>query len=388
VTSSHSLHRIVWAPAVTIYAIGAGLASIPRVDSPNSYIGLASWLSAVTCIGSSNFPASSPSKTRSPLLLRSYRLLWPPSRCDLASEEVDAARSSAFSLRLRAGEDHFSFACEQEKIISKADLPYPALPAWRHKFSDLSPSFLARIGSSSSTVNLPLPHQVLPFTSDTRSAVSYAHSRASTEEPDDLDRYREFRSPTPGSSRGLLDRSATSTPAYPLSRPATPGDGFEIDETPEVLDENDERTTVKGETRNSFSSFASRASTYLQPGGFLANGAVRSAINNSRVKEAWGSQEPPGTGHSKSVELSQQEMRGALVRIGGHGASCLLAYVRLLSLFIHVSTKPFFFAGTRLSVRLRSHRQPFLRRTSHRLHPPLPRRLSLVGHPRVASVDV
>lgn len=230
--------------------------------------------------------------------------------------------------RLQIREQAFSrFASEQEKVVSQADLPYPSLPAWRNKFSDLSPSFLARIGHSSSSVNL-VSHQVLPFTSDTRSAVSYAHSRASTEVPDELDYYYQFRSPTPGSSKGLLDRSATSTPAYPASRPVTPGVDFEIDEAPEVLGESSEQGTVKEDARNSFSSFASRASTYLQPGGFLANGAVRTAINNSRVKEAWQGQEPPGTGHSKSVELSQQEMRGALVRIGGHAVSSLLAYVR------------------------------------------------------------
>ncbi|GAA5887604.1 hypothetical protein JCM6882_001468 [Rhodosporidiobolus microsporus] len=282
---------IVWLPALAIYAVGAGLASIPRANGPNVWIGLISWLSACTVVVAGCFGR---------LLVAILRVR-----------------------RLSRREQSFSrFASEQNKVISQNDLPYPALPAWQHKFSGLSASFVGQIGRSTSSVDLPNPHHVLPFTSDTRSAVTYAPSRPSTEDVDDFDRYREFRSPTPGSAHLLLDRSTTSTPSG-LRSPLPP---LPFDETPEILGDDDDATKRDGESRPSLSSLTSRASTYLAPGGFIGNSTVRNALSNSLVKEAWAGQDPPGTGHSPRVELSQKEAKGAMVRIGGHLACCLFGY--------------------------------------------------------------
>ncbi|GAA6036933.1 hypothetical protein JCM8097_006361 [Rhodosporidiobolus ruineniae] len=291
------LDWIVWFPALVIYAVGAGLASIARVDSPNVWIGLAAWLSVVTVVVTGCFGRLLVA------ILRVRRI---------------AHREQALS----------RFASEQEKVISTGDMPYPALPAWGHKFSGLSSSFVGQIGRSTSTVNLPAAHHhVVPFTSDTRSAVSYAPSRPSADEPGDYDPRDDFRSPTPGSSRFLLDRSATSTPAG-----LSPFDLQSEHDAHEVLGDSSQQEP-QHESRPSLSSLTSRASTYLAPGGFIGSSAVRTAIGNSLVKEAWGNQTPPGTGHSPKVELSQREARAALIRIGGHLASCLLGYA-LISPFV------------------------------------------------------
>ncbi|GAA5976878.1 hypothetical protein JCM11641_000898 [Rhodosporidiobolus odoratus] len=284
---------IVWLPALTIYAVGAGLSSMAHPSGQAVWIGLVSWLSSVTFVVTVCFGR---------LLLAILRV------------RRIAQREQSFS----------RFTDEQEKVVSSGDMPY--LP--HHKFSNLSTSFLRQIGQSSSSVVLPAAHHVLPFTSDTRSAVTYAPSRASMDDPDELDMRREFRSPTPGSTGGLLDRSAASTPSgLPGSNPQNWGD-----DSHEVLrmagDGNEEERS-----RVSLSSMTSRASTYLAPGGFIGNSAVRQALGNSLVKEAWGDSTPPGTGHSPKAQLSQREAKGAMVRIGGHLCCCLLSYA-LVSPFV------------------------------------------------------
>ncbi|GAA5850186.1 hypothetical protein JCM8547_001035 [Rhodosporidiobolus lusitaniae] len=292
---------IVWLPALIIYAAGAGLASIPRPDGPNVWIGLITWLSAVTAIVAGCFGR---------LLIAILRVR-----------------------RLTKREQAFSrFAAQQEKVFSEADQPYPALPTWHHNFSGISHSFIGRAGQFESSVDLPSSlHHVVPFTSDSRSAVSYAPSRASTERSDDIGGYREFRSPTPGSSRGLLNRSAASTPSGLSRSVALDASEAEILD----LDAGDSNSNKQEDgTRLSISSLTSRASTYLSPGGFIGSSAVRNALNNS-VRQAWGDSAPPGTGHSHSVELSSNEARGALIRIGGHLACNLLGY-GLVSPFVFI----------------------------------------------------
>ncbi|GAA6025471.1 hypothetical protein JCM10207_000781 [Rhodosporidiobolus poonsookiae] len=267
---------IVWLPALGIYAAGAGLASLGRPGGRNVWLGLVCWLSAVAVIVTACFGRLLVA------ILRVRRLTY---------------REQAIS----------RFASEQEKVISQGDMPY--LP--RSKFSDLSTSFVCQIGRSQSSLDLSNPRHILPYTADTRSAVSYAPSRPSTEDLD-YDPRTDFRSPTPGSAHRLLERSATSTP----SGLAHSIHFSEADEPHEVLSETAESRRV------SLSSFTSRASTYLQPGGFIGNSVVRQAL----VQEAWGTQTPPGSGHSPKVELSQREARGAMVRIGGHLACALLGY--------------------------------------------------------------
>ncbi|BGP12749.1 hypothetical protein JCM10213v2_000666 [Rhodosporidiobolus nylandii] len=278
---------IVWLPALVMYAAGAGLASIASPASRSVWIGLVSWLSTVTFIVTACFGRLLVA------ILRVRRI---------------AARERALS----------TFAAEQEKVISQGDMPY--LP--RHNFSGLSASFLNRIGHSSSSLDLHHAHHVLPFTSDTRSAVSYAPSRPSTE--DDYDHRHEFRSPTPGSSRGLLDRSAASTPSGLVPSSSFTPNGLE-NEPHEVLSVDEARQGGGGRgSRTSLSSLTSRASTYLAPGGFIGNSAVRNALSNSMVREAWAGQDPPGSGHTPKVELSQREARGALALISP------FAFLRLL----------------------------------------------------------
>ncbi|BGP28827.1 hypothetical protein JCM10296v2_000563 [Rhodotorula toruloides] len=278
---------IVWAPALVVYAVGGGLAALPRVGGSNVWIGLISWLSLVTTVVTVCFGR---------LLVAILRVR-----------------------RITQCEQISRFAVEQDKMVSPADLPCGNyFPTFHNNFSGLSTSFVNSIGRSSSTVNLPPHPDKAPSLFEGKASTP---SRASTEDGD-FDYRHDFRSPTPGSTYGLLDRSASA-----LSGRSTPQLGPRLhiyEDAHEILefdqDKADSQTTT---SRRSISSIASRASTLLSPGGFVAGSAVRNAV---KVQEAWGGQTPPGTGHSPAVELSSKEARGALVRIGGHLASCLLGY--------------------------------------------------------------
>ncbi|KAL7340979.1 hypothetical protein BJY59DRAFT_117531 [Rhodotorula toruloides] len=278
---------IVWAPALVVYTVGGGLAALPKVGGSNVWIGLISWLSLVTAVVTVCFGR---------LLVAILRVR-----------------------RITQCEQISRFAVEQDKMVSPADLPYGNyFPTFHNNFSGLSTSFVHSIGRSSSTVNLPTQPTNAPSIFEGKAS---RPSRASTEDGD-YDYRHDFRSPTPGSTYGLLDRSASA-----LSGRSTPQLGPRLhiyEDAHEILefdqDKADSQTTT---SRRSISSIASRASTYLSPGGFVAKSAVRNAV---KVQEAWGGQTPPGTGHSPAVELSSKEARGALVRIGGHLASCLLGY--------------------------------------------------------------
>lgn len=50
-TDSFLLHSIVWGPALVLYSLGAGLASLATVDGKDVWIGLIVWLSTATAIG-------------------------------------------------------------------------------------------------------------------------------------------------------------------------------------------------------------------------------------------------------------------------------------------------------------------------------------------------
>ena len=260
-------------------------------------------------------------------------------------------------------------------------MPYNRCSLTFHpNFSGLSANFVGTIGRSS---NGPLRHQrdLIPYTSDTRSAVSYGPTRPSyeqqdqVEEFDDLRHQRDFRSPTPGSAHGLLDRSAVTTPASNFSESTRK----RLNETEEEVLEDRARHSI-GE------SIASRASTYLAGGGFVGGSAVRQAI----IREAWRDQDPPGTGHSPKVELSDRETRGAMIRLGGHLASSLLGYVSITSYAQVLSNTLILLprlAGPRLTARLPSYRQFDFFRSPHRINPPRYRRLSTSDRSRLSMLD-
>lgn len=235
--------------------------------------------------------------------------------------------------RITQREQAFSPFAQQQQIhapVSQGDMPYdPTLPAFRHNFSGLSNSFVRSIGRSTSTLDA------------LEARPSMAPSRTSTEDLA-FDHARDFRSPTPGSAHLLLfDRSATATPASYLSGRRTPQLG------PRLPTFEDEReviagsggASVGGETgsrrsesvrsRVSLSSMTSRASSYLAPSALVGGGGGAHG-RTALMKEAWGGQTPPGSGHAPKVELSSREARGALVRIGGHLLCSLLSYVRPL----------------------------------------------------------
>ncbi|GAA5838325.1 hypothetical protein JCM5353_006850 [Sporobolomyces roseus] len=280
---------IVWGPALILYSLGAGLASLATVDGKDVWIGLIVWLSTATAIVTFCF-------TRLLIAILRVRSM--------------TKREQVFS----------PWAREQEKAIrisSEHDMPYNRYSLTFHpNYSGLSANFVGTIGRPSQGLPPQQQRDLIPYTSDTRSAVSYGPSRPSYEQDqveqfDEIPHQRDFRSPTPGSLHGLLDRSTATTPVSNLSQSTKrrPEDDVE-----EVLEDRGRHSI--GE------SVASRASTYLAAGGFVGGSAVRQAI----IREAWRDQDPPGTGHSPKVELSDRETRGAMVRLGGHLASSLLGY--------------------------------------------------------------
>jgi len=199
--------------------------------------------------------------------------------------------------------------------ISEYDLPYHQRYSltFHPNFSNLSTNFVNTIGRSSRGP----PRHVI----NSRNSIDSDPFQRSRDLREEFNSGRDFRSPTPGSSQGLLDRSMAATPASDLSQSTkrrTPHQEEEVAEVLEIAPSRRSSESIGG------GSIASRASTYLAAGGFVGNSAVRQAI----IREAWRDQDPPGTGHSPKVELSEKEARGAIIRLGGHLASSLLSYVR------------------------------------------------------------
>ncbi|KAL8283117.1 hypothetical protein RQP46_005895 [Phenoliferia psychrophenolica] len=294
------LDWIVWGPAVCILALGAGLASLPRAGDQSVWIGLVAWLSAVTVIVSFCFG----------------RLLVAILRVRASTQRHHAASP---------------WTREQERMTRKSSSTYrsPAsyLPPLHSNFSGLSTSFVQTLGRSTSTLDLSSAtmHEkdIIRFSSSNIPAVGYAPSRPS----DDYD--RDFRSPTPGSTMGLLRPSFD--PSSPLSAPSSA-----YSQTPKAdryaaqqfEDQQHEIISFEEIPRPSMGSYAS-AST----GGFVGGPAMRQAI----TQEVWGdsarASPMPGSG-SPRVELSSKETRGALIRLGGH---------LLCSLFGYALVSPFLF---------------------------------------------
>lgn len=187
------------------------------------------------------------------------------------------------------------------------------LPPLHSNFSGLSTSFIGTVGRSTSTLDLSTAREILPYASFDAPAVGYAPSRPSVDED------RDFRSPTPGSSHGLLVHHNRSHVASSVS--AYSSQTLRANRRSSTPDHH--AISFEDFPRPSFGSYAS-ASSYSHAPGFVGGPAVRQAI----AKEVWGDTPPPGSGRPK-VELSQRAARGAVIRIGGHLAGCLLGYVRL-----------------------------------------------------------
>ncbi|GAA5870084.1 hypothetical protein JCM16303_001890 [Sporobolomyces ruberrimus] len=274
---------IVWGPALVFYAVGGGLASTGKVGGLDVWIGLIVWLATVTLIVSVCF-------TR--LLVAILRV-----RSITRKEQI-----------------YSPWAREQEKVlrsVSEYDLPYHQRYSltFHSNFSGLSTNFLSRIGRSSKDYSQGTAKQDLA----NRSVAGGFTPRQSQDIFRECEYGGDSRSPTPGSTRGLLDRSTATTPAPNFSHSTSKPQN--LDDGPAEVLHNSPRQSI-GE------SIASRASTYLAAGGFVGNSSVRQAI----IKEAWKDQDPPGTGHAPKVELSEKEARGAIVRLGGHLASSILGF--------------------------------------------------------------
>lgn len=210
---------------------------------------------------------------------------------------------------------------EQEKVLQAEtdDLPYQQRYSltFHPNLSNLSTNFVRTIGRSSRAA--PQDNIV------SRPSLESDPFRRSRDLGEAYNFGRDFRSPTPGSTQSLLDRSTMTTPASNFSQstrrfPHSQGAGRqEVEGHEEIIIEIQPSRNSIGE------SVGSRASTYLAAGGLVGNSAVRQAI----IRKAWRDQDPPGTGHSSKVELSEKEARGAIIRLGGHLLSSLLGFVSL-----------------------------------------------------------
>ncbi|KAK4702028.1 DNA repair/transcription protein MET18/MMS19, partial [Phenoliferia sp. Uapishka_3] len=304
------LDWIVWGPAVTILAAGAGLASLPRAGSVNVWIGLLVWLSVVTAIVSLCFG----------------RLL------------VAILRVRASTQRHHANSP---WALEQERVVKQSGSTYRAptsfIPPIHSNFSGLSNSFCHTVGRSTSTIDHSTPplteakagEVILSFTSSNVPAVGYAPSRHSVDE--EYDHRADFRSPTPGSTMGLL--SARSNPYSDFSSPLSVPNSAYYQMPKGPGQEDHEIISFEEIPRPSFGSYGSGST-----GGFIGGAAMRQAV----TQEVWGdrSESPmPGSGSPK-VELSQKEARGAVIRIGGHLLCSLFGYALAAPFVILQIVKP------------------------------------------------
>ncbi|GAA5949634.1 hypothetical protein JCM3765_002734 [Sporobolomyces pararoseus] len=275
---------IVWGPALFLYIVGAGLASLATVNG-SVWTGLLIWLSTTTFIVTLCFSRLLMAILRVRSMTRKEQTFSPWSR-------------------------------EQDKVLQAAtdDLPYQQRYSltFHPNFSNLSTNFVRTIGRSSRAA----PQDNL----GSRPSFGSDPFRRSRDVGEESNVGRDFRSPTPGSTQGLLDRSNMTTPASSFSqstaRNSQVDDGQEHEDHEEIIEIHSSRNSFGGE------SIASRASPYLGGGGFVGNSAARKAI----IREAWRDQDPPGTGHSSKVELSEKEARGAIIRLGGHLLSSLLGF--------------------------------------------------------------
>ncbi|GAA5980640.1 hypothetical protein JCM10908_001718 [Rhodotorula pacifica] len=245
----------VWAPTVLLCGLGAGLASLSPAESRAAWVGLASWLTAVTVLVIACFGR---------LLLAILRV-----------RHLSQAQASSVPRSLH----------------DEQTLPPDLVRTYHPNMSSLSTSFVRSIGCSS-----PSPADWAAYAISPEPHSLYRHSS-------------EFaRSPTPGSSRFLLDRSTTSSP-------------YSLQLGPILT-----RGSLEG------LSFADGLRDPVRAQDDQACRPIPSAnmhqVGASGVQHASSGQSFPDTGQQSStpVELSAQEARGALIRIGGHLVSALTAY--------------------------------------------------------------
>lgn len=316
---------IVWAPALALFILGAGLASLAPVGGVAVWIGLIVWLTVVTAVGELAPNCSHRAREAANPYLSSHAVSICFGRLLVAILRVRKTT--------RMEEKSSPWGREQERVVGKKGssamrtlasyLPPYHLP-YHSNFSSLSTSFIGTIGRSTSTLDLSVTsHDVLPYTSSNAPGVGYAPSSRRPSIDSDQSTLRDVRSPTPGSTMGLLAGLRQSISNSRATTPI-PSPRFSVGSQDHEIITFEE---VELEPRPSMGSFAS-ASTF-NAGGFVGGTAMRQAI----VQEVWGSSPAPGTGHSPKVELSKKEARGAMVRIGGHLFGCLLGYVSVSGLY-------------------------------------------------------
>ncbi|SCV68714.1 BQ2448_835 [Microbotryum intermedium] len=314
---------VVWLPALFLVGLGTGLAgAIPRAG-PKLWIALMAWIGLFALIGT-----CADLVVKMLLTVCFGRILVAILRVRKESERERKRETSHWALEQERVIRSSNSTRDSRHSYFKRPLGSPYLPPIHSNFSGLSTSFIGTVGRSISTIDFSIyPATVEPSFRDANTpAVGYAPSRPSVDQ--DLN-IRDFRSPTPGSTRGLLSsmfdtlsRAATPNTFYTSSPPpssktvcepnpsATPREG--VEEGPhEIL-------TFEELPRPSMSSNL----TSTCGGGFVGGPAIRNAI----VKEVWAGTPIPGSGHGPTVELSRKEALGALVRIGGHLAGCLLGF--------------------------------------------------------------
>ncbi|SCZ90801.1 BZ3500_MvSof-1268-A1-R1_Chr1-3g02264 [Microbotryum saponariae] len=306
---------VVWLPALFLVGLGTGLASAISRAAPKVWIGLVAWIGLFALIVTICFG----------------RILVAILRVRKESERERKRDTSHWAL-------------EQERVIRSSNgtrdsrhsrhsyfnrpLGSPYLPPIHTNFSGLSTSFIGTVGRSNSTIDFSIyPATIEPSFRDANTpAVGYAPSRPSLDQ--DLN-VRDFRSPTPGSSRGLLSSMFDT-----LSRAATPNTFYTSSPPPssKTVCEPDPRPSPGGGEEEgpheilTFEELPRPSMSSIFPStcgeGFVGGPAIRNAI----VKEVWAGAPIPGSGHGPTVELSRKEARGALVRIGGHLAGCLVGF--------------------------------------------------------------
>ena len=196
------------------------------------------------------------------------------------------------------------------------------LPPLHANFSSMSINFFSVIGRlNPNSLDLPLSARHY-FAADHAPGVSYSPPPSVRGSADDyaFDPQELSRSPTPGSTRGLISSTRTfgsamvASPVPSFNRTVSPGSD-EVEAEHEVI--SFEEVDMP---RPSIGSFASS----MTQGGLVQDTVLRQAV----AQEVWGSMPVPGSGYSTAtVELSQRAARMAVVRIGGHLGSCLLGFV-------------------------------------------------------------
>lgn len=252
-------------------------------------------------------------------------------------------------VRKRTRSGAASWQQEHERALSeKYSTPYRQMPSFlpplHTNFSGLSTSFISTIGtanlshgadSSSSHHTTSVEH--LPYKASDADIVSYAQSRPLMDED-----FRDVRSPTPGSAHGLLFASGGSgkqidSSSYTLTSPQStysqtpkakvnhsgapsPGSAYQTPQHQVIM-------IFEDLPRPSMGSYTS-VSTFANAGGLIGNSATRNAI---AIEVGASPGLPPST--KSNVQLSHSETRGAVIKIGGHLACCLVGYVGRFLLF-------------------------------------------------------